>query len=261
MVGTTIPSKTYEQIQLRYALERQKRQHLDVTTQYDDIAKSSKFKHLADNPWIQDTPTSATQNPPIRDSEHCKVLIIGAGYGALLFAVRLILEAEFSAEDIVFVDSAGGFGGCWYWNRYPGLMCDIESACYLPLLEETGYVPKHRYGYGPELKEYAELVARTWNLENRALFYSTAQNATWNEDTSTWLSTIQREEPNQSNQPMQVRSDHLILASGIISRPKMPRFPGLEEYKGHIFHTSRWDYNYTGGSPDDPKLDKLSTLR
>lgn len=259
MVATKLSSDVgFEQIQARYALEREKRQGQNVTTQYDDIAKSSKFKYLAENPWIHDDQGSPAQNPPIRDSEHCKVLIVGAGYGALLFAVRLVLEANFAAKDIVFADSAGGFGGCWYWNRYPGLMCDIESACYLPLLEETGYVPKHRYGYGPELKEYAGLVASTWNLQNRGLFYSTAQKAKWDAGTSTWHTTIHREAPNQPSETMEIRSDLLILASGIINRPKMPRFPGLEGYKGHIFHTSRWDYNYTGGSPENPKLDQLN---
>lgn len=258
MIEPTAPSEErLKQIQERYAIEREKRIRHDNVLEYDDIAKSSRFSRLAENPWVDDTSSPTPPRLPIQNTGNCKVLVVGAGYGGLLFAVRFILEAGFSPEDFVFVDTAGGFGGTWYWNRYPGLMCDIESACYLPLLEESGYIPKHRYGYGPELRQYAETIARKWKLEDRALFYSTAQKAAWNEDSSTWDVTIERQLPNKPIETMDIQADYLILASGIINRPKMPRFPGLDTYTGHLFHTSRWDYDYTGGTAEDPTLDRL----
>lgn len=255
----TIPvsEDKFKQIQERYAIERKKRVLLNAVAQYDDIANSTKFSRLADNPWTETEHSYTPDNAPIHNNGHCKVVIVGTGYGGLLFAVRFILEAGFKPEDVVFIDTAGGFGGTWYWNRYPGLMCDIESACYMPLLEETGYIPKHRYGYGPELREHAEMIARKWQLHNRALFYSTAQKAAWDEESSMWRLTIERQEPNKTVRTMEITSDNVVLASGIINRPKMPSIPGLELYKGHLFHTSRWDYKYTGGTPENPILDKL----
>jgi cation diffusion facilitator CzcD-associated flavoprotein CzcO len=259
--GSDNNNSLFEQIQARYAIEREKRLRPGAVTRYFDIAKSDKFKHLTQDPWTRWTSPSLSRSLPIHDGAHSKVLVVGAGYGALMFAVRLILEANFTADDIVFVDSGAGFGGTWYWNRYPGLMCDIESACYLPLLEESGYIPKHRFGYGPELREYAELVASKWNLTNRALFKSTAKEAVWDETASQWRLTIEREVPSGPNETWEIRSDFLILASGIINRPKMPDFPGLDSYTGHIFHTSRWDYAYTGGAPENPEMRNLKGKR
>ncbi|KAL2108250.1 hypothetical protein VUR80DRAFT_4081 [Thermomyces stellatus] len=210
------------------------------------------------NPWAKDPANPYTlKAPPVQSGAHVKVLVTGAGYGSLLFAVRLILEAGFQASDFIFVDSAWGWGGTWYWNRYPGLMCDVESACYLPLLEETGYIPKHRYSYGPELREYAELVAARWNLQDRALFGSTVKSTTWDAEASEWITLITRKPVDGPEESLTVRSDMLLLASGILSRAKLPNVPGLGSFEGHMFHTSRWDYGYTGGSPTDPTLDRL----
>ncbi|OBT65250.1 hypothetical protein VE03_04616 [Pseudogymnoascus sp. 23342-1-I1] len=251
-----------EQILAKYEQERAKRIRLEGIAQYVDIAKSEKFNHYADDPW---SPEDDINIPyPIQDEPHAKVMIVGTGFGALLYAVRLLESGLFSAEDMIFVDSAWGFGGTWYWNRYPGLMCDVESSCYMPLLEEMGYTPKHRYAYGSELREYAEMVARKWSLRDRAAFGSTISEIIWDENDSQWVTSITRNRRNGETQALKLRSDYVALTAGILNRPKLPRLDGLDKFAGHIFHTSRWDYNYTGGSPESlekPILEKLKGKR
>ncbi|BCR98319.1 flavin-containing monooxygenase [Aspergillus luchuensis] len=247
----------------KYAAEAQKRLRADGIAQYADIALSDKFKHFAEDPWVRGE-VNQSKNPylsqpaPVPNGGHTKVVITGAGFGALLYAVRLIQTAGFKAEDFVFVDSAWGFGGTWYWNRYPGLMCDVESSCYLPLLDETGFIPSHRYSYGPELRQYAELVAEHFQFQRRPLFGCTIHETVWNDASSEWMTKVVRKHPvTKTEETYVIRSEFVILASGILNRPKLPRLAGLDTYTGHIFHTSRWDYDYTGGSPTDPTLDLL----
>ncbi|EON62364.1 hypothetical protein W97_01586 [Coniosporium apollinis CBS 100218] len=208
-----------EQVQQKYVEERDKR-----------------FKHLTNDPWLD--PHSPAKGPRLTTGARVKILVLGAGYGGLLFAVRL-LEAGFKAEDICIVDSAGGFGGTWYWNRYPGAMCDVESYIYIPLLEETGYMPAHKYAYGPELRKYAEMLAEKWRLEGRTVFRTVANEIRWDD----------------------VGKDFVIAESGLLNYPKVPLVPGLDAFKSHCFHTSRWDHRYTGGSPVDPALTNLKNKR
>lgn len=245
------------EILAKYEEEKEKRMQPEGTEQYIDVGRTPKFEHFVNDPFIHESPY-ISQPCPVSDGSHVKVLIIGAGYGALMFAVRLVTEAGFKPSDIAFVDTAWGFGGTWYWNRYPGLMCDVESACYMPLVEEMEYVPKHRYSKGPELREYAELVAEKWELSQRAVFGSTAKSTAWVDGTSEWETTITRRLPNGSETTFKVRSDFFILTSGLQNRPKVARVDGIENYQGHIFHSSRWDYNYTGGTPENPTMDKLA---
>ena len=138
-------------IRQKYREEREKRLRADGLAQYIDLTKSEKFKHFQEDPWVDHEALNA-QDLPLKDDQAYKFLILGAGYGGLLFAVRLI-QAGFKADDIRLVDSAGGFGGTWYYNRYPGLQCDVESYMYMPLLEETGHMPTYKYAQGSELRE------------------------------------------------------------------------------------------------------------
>ncbi|KFZ14406.1 hypothetical protein V502_06091 [Pseudogymnoascus sp. VKM F-4520 (FW-2644)] len=262
-MGSATPIEDpFKQILTKYEQERAKRLRPEGIAQYVDIAKSEKFNHYADDPW---SPEDDINIPyPIQDETHAKVMIVGTGFGALLYAVRLIESGLFGAEDMIFVDSAWGFGGTWYWNRYPGLMCDVESSCYMPLLEEMGYTPKHRYAYGSELREYAEMVARKWSLRDRAAFGSTISEIIWDENDSQWVTSITRNRRNGETQALKLRSDYVALTAGILNRPKLPRLDGLDKFAGHIFHTSRWDYNYTGGNPEsleEPILEKLKGKR
>lgn len=241
----------------KYAEERSKRMRADGPIQYIDPTASDKFKHFADDPWYK--PGACDENNArLINQRHHRVLIVGAGYGGLLFAVRLVQSGAFSPEDIVLVDSAGGFGGTWYWNRYPGLMCDVESYIYMPLLEETGYMPTKKYASGNELREYADLIASKWELENRGLFRTTVNDMTWNDDAKQWNVQALHRQNSDEEVTVSLTADFVILASGLLNFPKLAGIPGIEDYQGHTFHTSRWDYEYTGGSPEKPDLSKLA---
>ncbi|KAH0534210.1 hypothetical protein FGG08_007198 [Glutinoglossum americanum] len=246
------------QVQQKYAQEREKRLRADGNEQYIDLSYSDKFKHFRDDPWVDPDAPPAGANVP--SGSRYKVLILGAGFGGLLSAVRLI-EAGIDVNDIRLVDTAGGFGGTWYWNRFPGLMCDVESYIYMPLLEETGYMPKHRYSYGPELRGYANLIAEKWNLADKALFQTEVRHLGWDDTTKEWVVNLTQMPKGGEEREFEVQSQFVILASGVLNHPKIPKIPGLEEFQGHSFHTSRWDYAYTGGSPTNPSLEKLKDKR
>jgi cation diffusion facilitator CzcD-associated flavoprotein CzcO len=250
------------QILTKYNEERDKRlrERPEGEAQFLDLTEQEELKHFQDDPWI--APDAHTSVPTTIDiTKPIKYLIVGAGYSGLLFAVRL-LEAGVKLEDLVLIDSSGGFGGVWYWNRYPGLMCDLESYIYMPLLEETGYMPKHKYSYGPELREHANRIAERWNLQDRTIFRQDTKEMNWNTENGEW--NIRTKFVGRSRDlDLELRAKYVILAGGQVTRPKIPAVEGFNSFKGHMFHTSRWDYNYTGGSTSDikPELTKLSDKR
>lgn len=245
----------------KYDQERFRRYRADGSAQFVDATRSEKFKHFAADPWYDPSlpPRGRQHIPPAAaaDEEHAKFLIIGSGFGALLFAARLIDSGGVDAGDITLVDASNGYGGAWYWNRYPGLMCDIESSIYMPLLEEMGYIPKHRYSYGAELREHAENIARRFGLEPQTLFRSTVKSAEWDENKAEWATSVSRMRHDGPDETITLRSDFVILTAGMLVHPKLPLIPGLEDFTGHTFHTSRWDYSYTGGSQEHPHLINL----
>lgn len=243
-----------EQLQEKYAKEREKRLRDNGTKQWIDLAHSSKFKYLANDCWAEKERIPRLE---LNDDAHTKVLIVGGGFGGLLYAVRFI-EAGIDPKDIIIADTAGGYGGTWYWNRYPGLMCDVESYIYLPLLEETKYVPKHKYSYGTEIRDYANLIAKKWNLEDRGAFQQSVEKLDWNEDGNYW--EVQTTDLS-TGKPVHITADFVIMTPGLLNVPKLFEFKGTDTYKGHHFHTARWDYEYTGGSPDDPSLTNLKGKR
>ncbi|KAJ6504610.1 flavin-binding monooxygenase-like family protein [Mycena vitilis] len=244
----------------RYAEERDKRIRPEGVAQYLRVADSSEFKYIQEDPWVDHTAFNA-RTPPVSDGDDVKFLVLGAGFGGLLFAVRLI-EAGFNAADIRMVDGAGGFGGTWYWNRYPGLMCDVESYIYMPLLEETDYMPKHKYSYGPELREHAERIAQKWSLTDKALFRAHCPAMEWDDAAKRW--TVQLTEnrgPAEPAREIKLKAQYVFMASGVLNQPQIPRIPGFEQFKGQHFHTSRWNYEISGGSDVDPTLEKLKDKR
>ena len=85
-------------------------------------------------------------------------------------------------DRIRMIDHAGGIGGTWYWNRYPGVMCDVESYCYMPMLEEMGYIPKKRYAFGEEIREHLEAIAERFDLVDSALFHTGVQHSEWDDE-------------------------------------------------------------------------------
>ena len=218
----------------RYAVERDKRIRADAEEQFVQLSHDSPFtnKYLQEDPYCK-----PLDRAPLKDQR--EVIVIGGGWVGMLTAARL---AGAGITDVRIVESGSDFGGTWYWNRYPGAQCDIESYSYLPLLEETGYVPKLRFSYASEIYEHAQRIGRHFDLYKDAVFQTWVTELRWLEDESVWLLATDRGD--------QMRARHVCLGTGPANRPRLPGIPGVEKFKGHSFHTSRWDYDYTGGGPD-----------
>jgi cyclohexanone monooxygenase len=174
---------------------------------------------------------------------------VGGGFGGLLAAARL---REAGVKDIRIIEKGGDFGGTWYWNRYPGAQCDIESYIYLPLLEETGYLPKEKYSFANEIRAHARRIGETFDLYGAACFQTEITELRWLEDEARWLVSTNRGDA--------MKARYVVMSNGPLNRPKLPGIPGIETFKGHSFHTSRWDYAYTGGNSEGG-LDKLADKR
>jgi cyclohexanone monooxygenase len=218
----------FETLRARYAEEREKRFRSDALGQYQPLA--GRFADFADDP---NADPDFTREPVDRDTD---VLIIGAGFGGLLAGAHL---RQAGVRDTMFVDRAGDFGGTWYWNRYPGVRCDVESCVYIPLLEETGYIPTEKYAGGGEILEHCRRIARHYDLNEGALFQTEAQAVRWDEARQRWLVSTDRGD--------RIAARFVVSCTGHYSKPKLPGIPGIETFAGHSFHTSRWDYDYTGG--------------
>ncbi len=212
----------------KYADERTKRLRTDGNNQYQEI--TGQHAHYNTDPYVE----PGFIRPALQ--EELDAVIIGGGFGGLLAAARL---QKAGITNIRIIEKAGDFGGTWYWNRYPGAQCDIESYVYLPLLEETGYMPKEKYSFAPEIFEHAQRIGKHFNLYERACFQTQVREARWNEENGRWTITTDRDDV--------FRARFVIMSSGPLNRPKLPAIPGVEKFKGHTFHTSRWDYDYTGG--------------
>ncbi len=176
-------------------------------------------------------------------------IVIGGGFGGLMAAARL---REAGVKDIRIIEKGGDFGGTWYWNRYPGAQCDIEAYIYLPLLEETGYIPKEKYSYAKEIREHSRRIGEHYDLYGKALFQTEIREIRWVEDESRWVVTTNRDD--------RMKARYVVMSNGPLNRPKLPGLPGIDSYKGHSFHTSRWDYGYTGGDSEG-NLTKLADKR
>ena len=196
-----------------------------------------------DDPYVD---PGFTREPLTDDVE---VVIIGGGFGGLMAGARL---REAGVKSIRIIDKGGDFGGTWYWNRYPGAQCDVESYVYLPLLEETGYIPKERYSFAPEIVEHARRIAKKYDLYRDACFQTLIKDITWNESEYRWIITTNRND--------RMRARYVVMSNGPLNRPKLPGIPGIDSFKGHTFHTSRWDYAYTGGDTTG-NLHKLADKR
>jgi cyclohexanone monooxygenase len=212
----------------KYDIERDRRVRADGNDQYVEV--TGQFAHFLDDPYAD---PGFTRAPVEREVE---ALVVGGGFGGLLAAARL---REAGVEDLCIIEKAGDFGGTWYWNRYPGAACDTESYIYLPLLEETGYMPLSKYARGPEIFAHSQRIGRHFNLYPAALFQTVITDMRWLEDEARWLVTTDRHDA--------LRARFVVLAGGPLNLPKLPGIPGVDSFKGHSFHTSRWDYGYTGG--------------
>ena len=212
----------------RYRQERDKRVTPKKNGQWIEV--SGDFRHYVDDPYVE---------PGFRRDaihEEVEVLIVGGGFGGLLSAVKL---RQAGIDSFRIVEKAGDFGGTWYWNRYPGAQCDIDAYIYMPLLEETGYMPTQKYADGPEILAHAQRIGRQFELYPAALFQTQIKAMRWSEDDQRWLVKTDRDDF--------IAARFVISCSGPLNRPKLPGIEGIGDFKGHTFHTSRWDYGYTGG--------------
>ncbi len=215
----------------KYRIERDKRLREDGNDQYLEV--SGDFSRYIDDPYIEEK----IEREPLFDE--VEVVVIGGGFGGLLAGARL---RDAGVQSIRVIEKGGDFGGTWYWNRYPGAACDIESYVYLPLLEEVGYMPKRKYADGKEILWYSQEIARKYDLYKDACFQTEVTALRWDEPSERWII--------ETNRGDAMRARFVAMSNGPLNRPKLPGIPGMETYKGHTFHTSRWDYEYTGGSAE-----------
>jgi len=221
----------------RYRVERDKRLREDANEQYVEMTGS--FAHYLEDPYVDEK----TERKPVTDE--VDVVLIGGGFGGLQAGARL---RDAGIKDIKIIEKGGAFGGTWYWNRYPGAQCDIEAYCYLPLLEELNYVPKEKYAFAREILDHSEAIGQHFDLHDCALFQTEVTELRWDESIERWIVSTNRGDA--------IKARFVSMANGPLHRPKLPGIPGVRDFKGHTFHTSRWDYDYTGGGPDGG-LDKL----
>jgi cyclohexanone monooxygenase len=211
----------------KYRMERDKRLRPDGNTQYIEIA--GRFA-----PYLHDPYVARAERPALHDD--VTVAIIGGGFAGLITGARL---RQAGIDDVRIIEKGGDFGGTWYWNRYPGAQCDVESYVYLPFLEETSYVPTEKYAHAPEILEHCRRIATHFDLYAGACLSTEVTGIEWDEVRQRWTIRTDR------GDAMSAR--FLIMGNGPLHRPKLPGIAGIETFDGHTFHTSRWDYDYTGG--------------
>src|SRR3954464_13364665 len=230
-----------EALQRKYDEERDKRLRPDGNDQYVEL--KDQLAHYLDHPY-----TPVTGREPKTD--HVTVAFIGGGFAGLVTCARL---KEAGIDDVRVVEKGGDFGGTWYWNRYPGAMCDTASMVYMPLLEETGHMPTEKYAHAPEILEHSRRIGKHFGLYDNALFHTEVKDLVWDDDRSCWIV--------RTNRGDEFTAQFVAMGLGPLHVPKLPGIPGIEDFQGHSFHTSRWDYDYTGGDPLGAPMDKLGDKR
>ena len=228
-------------IKTKYAAERAKRLRPDGNAQYQRL--EGKFEDLATDPH-----TPLKPREPVTD--HVTFAFVGAGFSGLVVGARL---KEAGIDDVRLIDKGGDVGGTWYWNRYPGAACDTAAMIYLPLLEETGYMPSNKYVQGPEIRAHCERIANQYGLYDKALFHTQVHTLEWLEDQQVWRVTTDRGDD--------FTATYIGMGPGLLHIAKLPGIEGVETFKGKSFHTSRWDYAYTGGDANGAVMDKLKDKR
>ncbi len=229
-----------EALRAKYAAERDKRLRPDGNDQY--LQLKDQLAHYLDDPY-----TPVVEREPVTD--HVTVAFIGGGFAGLVTGARL---KEAGVDDVRIIEKGGDFGGTWYWNRYPGAQCDTASFVYMPLLEETGHMPTEKYAHAPEILEHCQRIGKQFGLYDHALFHTEVKDLTWDESRKVWVIATNRGD--------RFTARFVGMGPGPLHVPKLPGIPGLESFEGHSFHTSRWDYGYTGGDPETP-MDRLHDKR
>ncbi|WP_216895935.1 flavin-containing monooxygenase [Nocardia alni] len=239
------PSETPEvdvsALREKYLAERDRRLRPEAGSQY--ISVDGQFADYYESDPHQPV---VPREPIIGDLE---VVILGGGFAGLITAHRL---QHAGVEDFQIIELGGDFGGVWYWNRYPGIQVDSDAYCYLPLLEETGYLPKEKFTHGDECYEHAQRIAKQFGFYDKAIFHTLIHSLEWDEQLERWRILTNRGDD--------IRARFVIMCQGPYNRPKLPGIPGISDFKGRMFHTARWDYDYTGGGVHGG-LDKIGDKR
>ena len=225
----------------KYRFERDKRLRSDGNAQYQEM--SGEFDHYTDDPYVD----HAIKREPLTDE--VEIVIIGGGFGGLISGSRF---RELGYESIRIIERGGDFGGTWYWNRYPGAACDTEAYIYLPLLEEVGYVPTQKYAHAPEILAHSRNIAEKFDLYRDVCFQTEVTGLEWLDNEQKWLI--------RTNHDDEMKATFVVMSNGPLNKAKLPGIEGLNDFKGHTFHTSRWDYSYTGGDSHG-NLNKLADKR
>jgi cation diffusion facilitator CzcD-associated flavoprotein CzcO len=229
-----------KRLRQKYLEERDKRLRPDGNDQY--LQFKGQFADYLEDPYMP-----VTRREPKTD--HVTFAFIGGGFAGLATAARLS-EAGIPVR---IVEKGGDFGSTWYWNRYPGAQCDTASLVYMPLLEETGHMPSEKYAHAPEILEYCQRIGKQYGLYGNALFHTQVVNLEWDEPRSRWNIRTDRGD--------KFTAQFVGMGTGPLHVPKLPGISGIESFRGHAFHTSRWDYDYTGGDPSGARMDKLADKR
>ncbi|MBI1200671.1 MAG: NAD(P)-binding protein [Phenylobacterium sp.] len=238
----TAPTFDKAALLARYREERDKRLRPDGNAQYLEL-KGSHLAHYLDDPY-----TPMVERAPKTD--HVTFAFVGGGFAGLVTGARLV---EAGIKDVRIVEKGGDFGGAWYWNRYPGAQCDTASMVYMPLLEETGHRPTEKYAHAPEILAQCQRIGRQFGLYDNALFHTEVTDLAWDDAEKRWVISTNRGD--------RFTASFIGLGTGPLHVPKLPGIPGIEDFKGHSFHTSRWDYAYTGGDPLGAPMEKLRDKR
>jgi cyclohexanone monooxygenase len=240
------PSQTPDDVDVdalreKYRREREKRLRPEGSKQYvelvDDFAEY----------YETDPHTPRVQRDPI--VEDIDVAVLGGGFGGLLCGAYL---KKAGVEDVRIIELGGDFGGVWYWNRYPGLQCDNESYCYIPLLEELNFIPSKKFADGTEIFDHCRRIGKHYGLYDSAIFSTQVRELHWDTSIKRWRVSTNRGDD--------IRARFVVMASGPFHRPKLPGIPGINDFNGHSFHSSRWDYDYTGGDSSGG-MNKLADKR
>jgi cyclohexanone monooxygenase len=235
------PAIDKDRLRKKYIEERNKRLRADGNDQYIEV--KGQLAHYLDDPYTPVTPREPR-------TDHVTFAFIGGGFAGLATAARL---SEAGIRDVRIVEKGGDFGGTWYWNRYPGAQCDTASMVYMPLLEETGHMPTEKYAHAPEILAHCRRIGTQYGLYDNALFHTQVTDLKWDAARSRWIITTNRGDA--------FTAQFIGMGTGPLHVPKLPGIPGIESFKGHSFHTSRWDYDYTGGDPLGAPMTGLADKR
>jgi cyclohexanone monooxygenase len=183
---------------------------------------------------------SAMPSVSAKASETYDVVVVGAGFAGMYMLHKLRGQGMTAR---VF-EQGDGVGGTWYWNRYPGARCDVESMQYSysfsdELQQEWNW--SERYAPQPEILKYANHVADRFNLRPDIQFNTRVECAEFNESTSTWSVT--------TSDGKTVTAKYVVLATGCLSNARMPEIKGLDSFEGKVYHTGHWPHeevDFTG---------------